>query len=179
MMVADSINKKRKHSKVIAAVVIVVGIALIPALYAYSQVRFPLTSYTMTIGGGITYDAHELRVGDTMYGFLYITGERVDVMVLDKQTFFYMSENLELPPGATPEVYFPGTIGDVEFQFTAMKADTYYLVFDPQCFIFCSPTSVDVNLQRSLGIVVILYAIPAVMISLGAVFLVYLSLRRK
>ncbi len=167
-----------KRMKIIAAIVVVVGVALIPTIYSYSQIRFPLTSYNMTIGGGITHDAQELRAGDTMYGFLSISGERVDVMVLDKETFFYYSENFALPQGLIPEVYRPEAIGQVEFRFIARQTDTYYLVLDPQCFFFCSPTSVDVDLQRSLGIAVIFYAIPAVMIPLGAVLLAYLSWRK-
>ncbi|MEE9236618.1 MAG: hypothetical protein V3U52_02350 [Thermoplasmata archaeon] len=184
IIVTDSINKKRRHSKIIAAIVIVVGIALIPAVYAYSQTRFPLTSYEISIDSTKTYDDHQLLSGDTMYGWLFVSGESVNIMVLDTKTFAYYAENNELSPDADPEVFLPGVIGPTTFQFVAPKADLYYLVVEPRCVFFCDPTSVNVVLQRSLGSfvgipLVALYSIPAVMIPLGAVFLIYLSLRRK
>ncbi len=162
---------------VIAALLIVGGVALASYSYLFSQARFLIQDIHNSLDGGIVYGVHDLQAGDTMYGYLTISGERVDASVLDKRTFTFLTENNELPPDADPEMFMPGIGGFNEFSFTASKTDSYYLVLESTCSFFCEGTSFHIVLQQSYadlaGVPIVgLYVISGTLIASGVGLLV-------
>ncbi len=170
---------------VIATLLVIGGVALASYSYLFSQARFPILDARIPARPNYWYSVHDLQAGEAMYGYLFVTGDKVDALVLDKETFIFLAQNFgELPPNANPEVFLPGLLpGLHEFSFTASKSDSYYVV--TTCQFICYPdTEIHVVLQQTMGNlggipIVALYAISGTLIASGVGLLVFLLVKRR
>lgn len=143
----------RRNWRRIGWVLLAAGLALLPALSAYGNARFPLTDYNSTIDVEYrtVYYAHELRAGDMLVFALRVTGPPVDLIILDPHSYAALEEYGEVPVGTTPEAFVPGLAGSVEVPFRVRETGVHYVVFRSACDEDCPPTSLRARVYQNFG----------------------------
>jgi len=145
----------------------VVGLTLLPAFFAYANVRFPLTNYNSQVGleSPVAYYTHAIQAGDTILLVLSVTGGPADLLVLDDETFDGFVHSFKLPPGAEPVIFLPGIEGSLETRFTAGATGTYHVIFTSACASSCGPVSVRAQVFQVMGTIA---GFPVVVSYIGA-----------